>query len=68
MYVCIAETPWGPGPLGHSFVGPKGPGPIGPILGESFEEVIVFSQFQSNSIIFNQKHILSTFWKIIFLK
>ena len=27
----------------HSFVGPKGPGPIGPFLGDSFEEVIGFS-------------------------
>ena len=29
----------------HSFVGPKGPGPIGPFLEDSFAEVIGSSQF-----------------------
>ena len=35
----------------HSFVGPKGPGPIGPFLGESFGEVIGFNIFQSKHVI-----------------
>ena len=35
----------GPIARAHSFVGPKGPGPIGPILEDSFEEVIGFSHF-----------------------
>ena len=32
----------------HSFVGPKGPGPIGPILGDSFEEVLGLFSFSQN--------------------
>ena len=35
--------PWARAHRAHSFAGPKGPGPIGPFPGVSFDEVIGFS-------------------------
>ena len=40
----------------HSFVVPKGPGPNGPLLGDSFEEVIGFSHFYLKYVGFSQQH------------
>lgn len=38
---------------------PKGPGPIGPILGDSFKEVISCCNLESKYVTFSQKHILN---------
>ena len=45
----------------HSFAGPKGPGPIGPFLKDSFEEVIDFCHFFHQNMSSLAKHAISTF-------
>ena len=40
----------------HSFVGPEGPGPIGPFLGDSSDEVISFSHIHSEIVLLGICH------------
>lgn len=44
--------PWPRAHWAHSFAGLKGPSPVGPVLGESIEEVIGSSSFNRKTIYF----------------